>query len=589
MSVTNLFFFSITNPYFKMKRITFLTKITALMAVVVLAGTTYAQAPSVPSLVTQQLRLSSSTGGPGGYINLRAGTGPAATDANPYFLDAPPTATPGEGYALWLDQANHIRTSIKFSTTGPFTGGIGGPGYLYRVNNAGTGTEWVLPSDITGANNGLVVDVTTNPGTAIVQLGDSVAAGSNPLTRDRYVNLGTHNLNFMGGGGFNVGATGVNTNMIFDQGATGTINMPNVIPQPTPSATDRLLILDNTSKNVFTRALTSLVDANNGLTIDVGGAVPVVQLGDSATGIGQHPLGQDRYVTLGTHDLHFQGVGNFVIGDGTATTGLTVDPGAAGFITLNQIDAATVAPSDRMLILDNTNHVLTRNLTSLIQANEGTTIDSSTGTAIVQLGHVTDGQSQITTSRFITMTGAAPALTWNGTGKFNLGTTGNLGVSINNGTDSLLVTNSRFISSAVVASPAESRVHNLMYVDEATNAVHAVTATGMARNDSPTDYVAIDPATGNIVKAISPTAAIARGQEPWTGWQQTITLSGTQVIAAGAAITVSLQNPNTGGTVAIQVTSVTPGTGAAANFHIETSDVPPSGAGEFINWVVINP
>ncbi|HET9135565.1 MAG TPA: hypothetical protein VFO76_02920, partial [Candidatus Kapabacteria bacterium] len=398
-----------------MKRITFFSAITTLV-VVAFAGSAFAQA-TAPSLVTQQLRLSS---GANTYVNLRAGSNPTATDANPYFLDAPPTPTAGEGYALWLDPTNHIRTSIKFtSAAGPYAAGVGGPGYLYRVNAAGTGTEWVLPSDITSANEGLSIDSVTSPGTAIVQLGYT-ATGHNPITNTRFVTMNAaSSLTFDGEGAFNVTATGGTStmNMTFDPGTAGTITMPNIDPNATPLATDRLLILNGTN-TVLTRALTSLVDANNGLTLDVGGAVPTVQLGDSATGIGQHPLNQDRYVTLGSHNLHFQGAGGFLIGDGTAQTDVTVDPGAAGFITLNEIDAATVAPSDRMLILDNANHVLTRNLTSLIQANEGTTIDSSTGTAIVQLGHTTDGNSQITTNRFIQFTGATPSLTWDGTGKY---------------------------------------------------------------------------------------------------------------------------------------------------------------------------
>ncbi|HET9137674.1 MAG TPA: hypothetical protein VFO76_13665, partial [Candidatus Kapabacteria bacterium] len=112
-------------------------------------------------------------------------------------------------------------------------------------------------------------------------------------------------------------------------------------------------------------------------------------------------------------------------------------------------------------------------------------------------------------------------------------------------------------------------------------------ATGMARNDAPTDYVAIDPTTGNIVKSISPTAGIYRGHEPWTNWTQTITLGATQTIQANASITVTIENHNSQGTIGIQVTNVT--TGAGGSFSIETTDVPPATPGSFINWVVMNP
>jgi hypothetical protein len=575
-----------------MKRITFLTKITALMAVVALAGTAIAQ-PSAPSLVTQQLRLST---GSGNYINIRAGANSTAGDANPYFLDnapQPPVAT--ESYALWLDGTNHIRQSIKFQPVAGAPGsGIGGPGYLYRVNAAGTGTEWVLPSDITDANNGLVADKTTVAGTTIVQLGGatSVAGAAVPFTSDRFVNLATHALNFEGGGAFNVGLTGAVTNMTFDQGLTGTITMPNVPAVAAPLATDRLMILD-LANQVHTRLISSLVDANNGLVLDVSGATPTVQLGGATSVAGLAvAFSASRFVNLGGNDMNWEGAGNFNIGSGTAVQNIKLDPGATGFVRMNNIPASvTPLATDRFTFLDATNNVNTRLLSSLVDGNNGIEIDltSTPGTAIVQLGAAAsaDVSSALAVDRFINMNSHAISFEQNGT--VNLGTaTSNMAVNVNTGTSNMTITGAN-LASPVAATPAASDFHNIAYVESATNVVHTITAANMARNDAPTDYVAIDPASGNFVKAISPTAAIARGQEPWTGWQQTITLSGTQVIAAGAAITVSLQNPNTGGTVAIQVTSVTPGTGAAANFHIETSDVPPSGAGEFINWVVINP
>lgn len=583
MSVTNRISFQSTNPYFKMKRITFLTKITALMVVIALAGTAVAQ-PSAPSLVTQQLRLSSA----GSYINIRAGANPTGSDANPYFLDnAPQPPVAAESYALWLDGANHIRQSIKFtSAAGPYVGGVGGPGYLYRVNNAGTGTEWVLPSDITSANNGLVVDVTTTPGTAIVQLGGatSVAGAAVPFTSDRFVNLATHALNFEGGGAFNVGITGAVTNMTFDQGLTGTITMPNVPAVAAPLATDRLMILD-LANQVHTRLISSLVDANNGLVLDVSGATPTVQLGGNSSVNGLAvAFTASRFVNLGGNDMNWEGAGNFNIGAGTAVQNIKLDPGATGFVRMNNIPASiTPNVADRFTFLDATNNVNTRTLSSLVDANMGLSIDPAVTTqAIVQFGAnaAADAVHALTATRWVNMNSNTINFEQNGT--LNFGTAGpggsNMAVNVNTGTSDMTITG------ANLAAANGTAFHNMTYVDETSNVVHTITTANMTQNDvGIVNYIAVDPVNGNIIKTISPTAGIYRGHTAWTAWNQA-GIGPAVAFNAAASITVTIENHASAGTVAIQVTNVNAGAGT---FDIEAADLPT--AGSFINWVVINP
>jgi hypothetical protein len=673
-----------------MKRITFLTKITAIAAVVALAGSAFAQ-PTAPSLVTQQLRLSD---GAGNYVSMRAGTGGAGSDATHYLLDAAPATSLADGYALWLDNNNHIRTSIKFNTTPGNTAGIGSPGYLYRVNAAGTGTEWVVPTDLTTANNGLVVDNTTTPGTTIVQLG-ALATATNTIAVPRFVSQAAGgSLTFDGAGALSFGAGAATMNVTIDPGAAGFLKMNNLPTVTPPAATDKFVYLDGTTniastrllsslvnadnglvidltatpgaatvqlgalasgtntitasrfvtqaqagagaltfdgtgalafgagtakmdvtidpsatgslflKNLptsalatdlivlidattnaaKTRAINSLVDANNGLFLDITtSSTPTVQLGGIASGV--NTIAIPRFVTQAAGgSLTFDGLGALNLGGGTATMNITVDPGAAGVVKANNIPAQAVGlATDQFMMIDPTtaNQVKTRLLSSLVSANEGLVVDNTTtpGTSIIQLGSTTDGTNPIDNARFVTLTGAAPSLTFDGTGAINIGTAGNLALNVDTKASDMTLKGTN------LAAATGAAFHNIVYVDETTNAVHTITAANMVRNDAPTDYVAIDPATGNIVKSISPTAGIYRGHTAWTGWTQTITLGATQTINAGASVTCTIENHASAGTIGIQVTGVT--TGAAGSFTIETTDVPTTGS--FINWVVINP
>src|SRR5262249_8842771 len=137
--------------------------------------------------------------------------------------------------------------------------------------------------------------------------------------------LGSHTLNFDGSGNFNVGVTGSNMGITLDQGtAAGFIKMVNVPADATPLATDRFVILDGTN-STQTRLLSSLVNANNGLVVDLATTpgTAIVQLGGASAAAGTAvAFASDRFVDLGTHALNFQGGGAFNVGATGAVTNM---------------------------------------------------------------------------------------------------------------------------------------------------------------------------------------------------------------------------------------------------------------------------
>jgi len=136
-------------------------------------------------------------------------------------------------------------------------------------------------------------------------------------------------------------------------------------------------------------------------------------------------------------------------------------------------------------------------------------------------------------------------------------------------------------------------VDNFAYVNATTHEVHTLSTTNMTQqNTGVVDYVALDPTTHEIIKTISPTAGIYRGHVPWTVWNQTVVLPGTQTIVAGASVTVVIENHASQGTVPVQVVNVSPGAGGS--FQIEASDDPTtaqqnSPGTSYINYIIMNP
>ena len=311
-----------------------------------LVGEAFAQ-PTMPSLVTQQTRLSTGGGSPN-YVQLRARQGILAT-TDAYFWDQAPVPTANVNYSMWLDANNNIVRSASF---GPTVGapGTGAPGYLERVNATGTGLDWVLPTAIVGANNGLVLDLTTNPGTAIVQLGDSVtgATGQGALSSNRFVHMAGKDLSFENSGNMNLGTSaGSIFNLTIDPGTAGVMKIHDLLSS---TIATKFLVLGG-GDSVLTRDLSSLVVADNGLTINAVGGF--VELGSVATG--GAPLLRNSFVTLSTHDMTFDGAGNFNVGDGTSAENIKLDPSATGAVQLKNIaNFATPTNTDRILMLDPT-------------------------------------------------------------------------------------------------------------------------------------------------------------------------------------------------------------------------------------------
>jgi len=455
---------------------------------------------------------------------------------------------------------NNLPTTTPIAVTDKFV-------YLDgTTNKASTRTL----ASLVNANNGLLLDIATTPGTPIVQLGGAATATA-PLLVDRFVTLGGKALNFDGTGKFNVGDGTSAQNIALDPSATGSLEFHNIAIND--GATKFLVLGGNDS--VRYRDLSSLVSADNGLTINAVGGF--VELGSLATA--GAPLLRTSFVTLNGHDLTFDGTGNFTIGGGASVQAITLDPGATGSTNFkNLAPIAAAAATDRFVVMAAGNDkAFTRSLSSLVGANQGLIVDSSSGVSIVQLGATVDGTNPISVGRFITMTGATPSLTYDGTGTLNLGTTGNLALNINTGTQQ-----TTWQSTVLDVTGAAGNANNFLWVDTVSNQVHRARTSTMARDNSAIDFLAVDHTTGNIVRAISPTNGIYRGHVAWASWNQTITLPAGQTILAGASITVTIENHASQGTVPVQVTNV-----GGTTFDIAASDDPT--AGSFINYIVMNP
>jgi len=214
-----------------------------------------------------------------------------------------------------------------------------------------------------------------------------------------------------------------------------------------------------------------------------------------------------------------------------------------------------------------------------VGANNGLIVDSSTGVSIVQLGALASGVNSINgVARFVSQSGIGAALNFDGDGAMNIGgATGNMALNINTGASQMT------LQSTVLDNVANA--NNFVWVDTVNNQVHRARTSALGRDNAALDFVAIDHVTGNIVRAISPTAGISRGQIAGTGVFQ-YTSPAIPSILAGASITCTIEN-HSGvlGAVLVQVTAIT--TGVNGTFQVETSDDIP--AGSFINYVVMNP
>ena len=518
-----------------MKRIKLLSIATLALVVIGFAGGALAQ---VPSLVTQQLRLSTGGATPN-YVQLRGITG-AAASTDYYQLDQAPAPTAGTNYSMWLNDQNQIKRSNPF--------GLSQQHYLLQVNALGNGLQWVDPSTLTTLN------------------GDIIGPVDSTL-----VNVGHSGLDNRLIQGIN-DATGyvVGTVIHIDRGGTNSIDLPAAGAVAYGDGTKYMFTAVGTQNQILKSNgvnppswtnVGALITVQNGLTrtgdtIELGGTLI------HATNIDQSGFNMNFINGSGT-------ASTMTIGNGTNTMNLSINPGAAGNVTMTNIPTDTTAPS--ILALDGTGRVRLRSLASLVTADNGLI---ATGNNNVSLGSPASSGAPLLTDRFVSL--ATHTFNFEGTGSVNVGTGNDVSLNVNTGTAGNVTIQGATLNST-------SNFNNIAFVDTATNQVRRAKTSLMTQNNAPSLYLAID-ATGNIVKSISPTTGITRGQIAGTG---TFTYTSPAInILAGASITASVEN-HTGisGAIVVQVTAVT--TGAAGTFSVESSESIQSGS--FINYVVMNP
>lgn len=296
-----------------MKQRTLIMLAFVALASMFLVGGAYAQA--VPSLVTQQMRLSTGGATPN-YVQHRAITGALAAPGASntwYAWDQVPLATAGQNYLLFLNGANEVRRTNMFTIADTFR--------IARVNALGDNIEFVDPTSLVEANNGLSV---FNPG-GIVQLGGD-------LIQNTTVDLDGFNMGWVNGSATAATYTlGDGTNVLnlnINPGTGGNVNIQNLTQDDTLST----LIVRDLAGNIHTRTLESLVDADNGLIANVVNGQTIVSLGAPATG--GAPLLTDRFVSLSGNDLNFEGTGNFNLGDAASSVTTNIHTGTgAGVLT----------------------------------------------------------------------------------------------------------------------------------------------------------------------------------------------------------------------------------------------------------------
>ena len=343
----------------------------ALLAIVGLffAGDVFAQA--VPSLVTQQMRLS--TGGvTPNYVQHRAiVSSPAAPGTNGWYAwDQVPTATAGINYLLFLNDQNEVRRTTQFSVANSLQ--------IARVNLAGDNIEFTSLSALVNARNGLRI------------VNDTVLMGG-PLTENTAIDASGFNMTWSNSTAtpttFTLG-TGTNTfNVGIDVGPAGNLTLTNIDVDTTAN---NILVTDATG-NVRSRSISSLVDveANNGLiTTDTGSRV-TVQLGSPATG--GAPLLANRFVSLNSFDLNFEGAGNMNLGNASSNVSTNINTGTTGNMTLQGTTLNSTVGVDNFAFVNTTTNVVHRAGTLALDSNatpdQFITIDNT--------GRITRSQSPV--------------------------------------------------------------------------------------------------------------------------------------------------------------------------------------------------
>lgn len=344
----------------------------ALLAIVGLffVGDVFAQA--VPSLVTQQMRLS--TGGvTPNYVQHRAITAsPVAPGTNGFYAwDQVPTATAGINYLLFLNDLNEVRRTTQFSVANSLQ--------IARVNLAGNNIEFTSLASLINARNGTRT------------VNDTVLLGG-PLTENTTIDQSGFNMTYSNGSAtptaFNLG-TGTNAfNINIDPGTAGNVNLQNI----DVDTTAQNIIVTDATGNVRSRSLSSLIDldANNGLIIADTGSRQTVQLGSSISG--GAPLLENRLVSLNSFNLTIEGAGgNMNLGNATSNVTTNVHTGTTGNMTLQGTTLNSAVGADNILFVNGTTNQVHRAQTLTLDSNatpaQFLTIDNT--------GKITRSQSPI--------------------------------------------------------------------------------------------------------------------------------------------------------------------------------------------------
>ena len=516
------------------------------LASILMVGESFAQ--SVPSLVTQQTRMSTGGATPV-YVQHRAITtvGAAPLTNGWYAWDQVPTAVVGTNYLLMLNDQNQVKR------TNPFN--LADTNFLLRVNNTGTNIEFVNPviftslnGDVAGPNSNDTVNW-GNTGISTRTIRAVNATATNDLD-SIYVHINR--------GGTNSSAVPTAGAVAYGDGSryhftgVGTVN--------------QVLISQAGAPPIWANA-TGLINAKNGLTV----RADTVLLGG--------PLVENTSINTAGFNMNFVNgsatASTMNLGNGTNTFNININPGTTGIVNLTNIRVDTTAPN--ILVTDATGNLHLRSLASFIQVQADNALIATTvgNTTTISMGSPATGGAPLLTNRFISL--SSHNINYEGTGNMNLGdATSNVTTNVHTGT-----TGNMTVQGTTLYNTAGA--NNIVYIDSTTHNVRSAPVQALTVNASPTMYLTKD-ATGNITQSVSPTSGFFRGQIAGTGvFQYT---SPAINIAAGAAILVSVQN-NTGiiGAIVVQVTTVT--TGVAGTFQVETSEN--IQAGSFINYTVMNP
>lgn len=465
----------------------------------------------------------------------------------------------------------HIDRGGTNSNDIPVAGAVAyGDGTKYMFTLAGMAGQ-VLSS--TGAGTPAWVDSPSllTFDNALTKTANNVQFGG-PLVKNTDVDQSTFAMTFENGT-MNLGVVGgaTNYNLNVDLGAGGNMTMKNVAADLTAP---NIVAVDNLG-NVRLRSFGSLVTADNGL-IATGS---LISMGSPATG--GAPLLTNRFISLSGNALNYEGAGNFNIGDGAATMNIKLDPGAAGFITANNVATLpTPTSTDRFVVLETgTNNAYTRTLSSLVAANNGLIVDNAAtpGTSTVQLGSPATGGAALLTDRFVDL--STHTLNYEGAGSVNVGTGANTNLNVNTGATG----NMSLQGTTLSAGAGTPGFNNMAFVDQTTNNVRVAKTSDVTVNATPTLFLTLD-ASGNVTKSVTPTSGLSKGQIVGNGNYQYTSPVVTAGITPGASITCTVEN-HTGvtGAITVQVTNVNTGAGT---FDVEASESIQSGS--FINFVVMN-